>query len=137
MPQLDLGLLSAGSKDVKDRKGEECKFDHVMALQEEPIHITFLLPDDSTVSNEFKKGHTIAVLKAFLEDEYDLNQEETVSQVWLQKENIDERFVQQLCLDGNILLDPFSLTDFPCVLETSTIDIQVRRISSNDAKSRK
>eukprot|EP00644_Phytophthora_capsici_P013041 jgi/Phyca11/540786/estExt2_Genewise1Plus.C_PHYCAscaffold_50587 len=120
MPQLDLGLLSAGSKDVKDRKGEECKFDHVMALQEEPIHITFLLPDDSTVSNEFKKGHTIAVLKAFLEDEYDLNQEET-----------------QLCLDGNILLDPFSLTDFPCVLETSTIDIQVRRISSNDAKSRK
>ncbi|KAK1943883.1 Cytochrome P450 86A7 [Phytophthora citrophthora] len=68
----------------------------------------------------FKKGHTIAVLKAFLEDEYDLQQEET-----------------QLCLDGNILLDPFSLTDFPCVLEASAIDIQVRRTSSDDAKSRK
>ncbi|POM73843.1 hypothetical protein PHPALM_9271 [Phytophthora palmivora] len=56
--------------------------------------LLFLLPDDSTVSNEFKKGHTIAVLKAFLEDEYDLKQHET-----------------QLCLDGTVLLDHFSLTD--------------------------
>ncbi|KAL3661922.1 hypothetical protein V7S43_013215 [Phytophthora oleae] len=120
MPQLDLGLLTAASKDVEGRKGEESKFDHVMALQEESIHITFLLPDDSTVSSEFKKGHTIAVLKAFLEDEYDLKQEET-----------------QLCLDGTILLDPFSLTDFPCVVEASAVDIQVRRSSSDDAKSRK
>ncbi|POM81647.1 hypothetical protein PHPALM_354 [Phytophthora palmivora] len=121
MPQPVLNLsLSAASKDVATKRGEESKFDHVMALQEESIHITFLLPDDSTVSNEFKKGHTIAVLKAFLEDEYDLKQDET-----------------QLCLDGTVLLDPFSLTDFPCVLEASAIEIQVRHNSSGDAKSRK
>ncbi|KAG7390241.1 hypothetical protein PHYPSEUDO_008379 [Phytophthora pseudosyringae] len=119
-PVLELGLLSAARKDVDGKRGEESKFDHVVALQEEPIQITFLLPDDSTVSSEFKKGHTIAVLKAFLEDEYDLKQEE-----------------MQLCLDGAVLLDPFSLTDFPCVLEASAIDIQVRRTSSDDAKSRK
>ncbi|POM77117.1 hypothetical protein PHPALM_5548 [Phytophthora palmivora] len=121
MPQPVLNLrLSADTKDVATNRGEESKFDHVMALQEESIHITFLLPDDSTVSNEFKKGHTIAVLKAFLEDEYDLKQDET-----------------QLCLDGTILLDPFSLTDFPCVFEASVIDIQVHHNSSGDSKSRK
>ncbi|OWY94151.1 hypothetical protein PHMEG_00036202 [Phytophthora megakarya] len=119
-PVLNLGSLAAASKDDAGKRGEESKFDHAMALQEEPIQITFLLPDDSTVSNEFKKGHTIAVLKAFLENEYDLNQEET-----------------ELCLDGTVLLDPFSLTDFPCVLESSAIDIQVRHHSSDDAKSRK
>ncbi|KAE9002767.1 hypothetical protein PR003_g18067 [Phytophthora rubi] len=119
-PVLDLGLLSAASKEATVERGEESKFDDVMALQEEPIKITFLLPDDSTVTSEFKKGHTIAVLKAFLEDEYELKQEQT-----------------QLCLDGTMLLDPFSLTDFPCVLEASAIDIQVRHSSSDDAKSRK
>ncbi|ETK84812.1 hypothetical protein F441_10437 [Phytophthora nicotianae CJ01A1] len=120
MPQPVLNLeLSAASKDGVAKRGEETKFDHVMALQEEPVQITFLLPDDSTVSGEFKKGHTVAVLKVFLEDEYELKQEET-----------------QLCLDGTILLDPFSLTDFPCVLEASAIDIQVR-ITCADAKSRK
>ncbi|KUF98909.1 Cytochrome c oxidase assembly protein [Phytophthora nicotianae] len=106
MPQPVLNLeLSAASKDGVAKRGEETKFDHVMALQEEPV--------------QFKKGHTVAVLKVFLEDEYDLKQEET-----------------QLCLDGTILLDPFSLTDFPCVLEASAIDIQVR-ITCADAKSRK
>ncbi|KAL4111567.1 hypothetical protein PRIC1_003245 [Phytophthora ramorum] len=119
-PVLNLGLLGAASKDTAAKRGEESKLDHVMALQEEPIQITFLLPDDSTVSSEFKKGHTIAVLKAFLEDECDLQQDQT-----------------QLCLDGTVLLDPFSLTDFPCVLEASAIDVQVRRYSSDDAKSRK
>ncbi|KAH7470943.1 hypothetical protein KRP22_003183 [Phytophthora ramorum] len=119
-PVLNLGLLGAASKDTAAKRGEESKLDHVMALQEEPIQITFLLPDDSMVSSEFKKGHTIAVLKAFLEDECDLQQDQT-----------------QLCLDGTVLLDPFSLTDFPCVLEASAIDVQVRRYSSDDAKSRK
>ncbi|KAJ8550543.1 hypothetical protein ON010_g10526 [Phytophthora cinnamomi] len=63
-PVLDLGLLGAASKGAVGTRGEESKFDDVMALQEEPI--------------KFKKGHTIAVLKAFLEDEYDLKQEQTV-----------------------------------------------------------
>ncbi|RLN46725.1 hypothetical protein BBJ29_006748 [Phytophthora kernoviae] len=92
-PVLNLGLLSAASKDATARRGEESKLDHAVALQEEPI--------------QFKKGHTIAVLKAFLEDEYELKQEET-----------------QLCLEDTVLLDPFSLTDFPCVLEASAVEIQ-------------
>ncbi|KAF4042016.1 hypothetical protein GN244_ATG05740 [Phytophthora infestans] len=120
MPQPVLNLeLSAASKDGVAKRGEETKFDHVMALQEESVQITFLLPDDSTIASEFKKGQTIAVLKAFLEDEYDFKQQET-----------------QLCLDGTVLLDPFSLTDFPCVLEASAIEIQVRRTKA-EAKSRK
>ncbi|OWZ01951.1 hypothetical protein PHMEG_00026578 [Phytophthora megakarya] len=66
-PDLNLGSLAAASKDDAGKRGEESKFDHAMALQEEPIQvsdtmvwllnglnelITFLLPDDSTVSNE-------------------------------------------------------------------------------------
>lgn len=39
-PALNLGLLGAASKDVAAKRGEESKFDHVMALQEEPIQVT-------------------------------------------------------------------------------------------------
>jgi hypothetical protein len=34
-----LGLLGAASKDAGAARGEESKFDHVMALQEEPIQV--------------------------------------------------------------------------------------------------
>lgn len=118
-PVLNLGLPSADSKNAITRRGDETKFDRIIAVQEEPVQITFFMPDDSIISKEFKKGHTVAVLKACLEDEYNLKQEET-----------------QLYLDGALLLDPLSLTDFPCILKVSAVDIQVRRACS-DAKSRK
>ncbi|KAG7394879.1 hypothetical protein PHYBOEH_004503 [Phytophthora boehmeriae] len=102
-PVLNLGLLSAAGKDEPSRRGGESKFDHAVALQEESI--------------QFKKGHTIAVLKAFLEEEYEFKQEET-----------------QLYLEDSVLLDPFSLTDFPCVLEASSIEIQVRRTAGKSRK---
>lgn len=38
-PVLDLGLLTAASKDAAVGRGEESKFDDVMALQEEPIKV--------------------------------------------------------------------------------------------------
>jgi hypothetical protein len=38
-PALNLGLLGAASKDAGAARGEESKFDHVMALQEEPIQV--------------------------------------------------------------------------------------------------
>ncbi|CEG43484.1 Ubiquitin domain [Plasmopara halstedii] len=119
-PVHNVGLISVDRKDTSANEGEECKFDRVMALQEEPVQITFLMPDCSTFSKKFKKGHTITVLKACLQDEYDLKQEET-----------------QLLLDGVVLLDPLSLTDFPRILKASAVDIQVRRACFCDAKSRK
>lgn len=94
---------------------------------------------------QFKKGHTIAVLKAFLEDEYDLKQEQTVRAVaCCTKGSCWGKLVADTCTVRAATLPerghaagPVLLDRLPCVLEASAIDIQVRRSGSGDAKSRK
>ncbi|GAB9474359.1 hypothetical protein Gpo141_00011489 [Globisporangium polare] len=112
-PELSFGLALAARKD-SGAEQEECKFDDVMALQEEAIQVKFLLPDDSTITHEFKKGHTVTVLKCFLEEELELQQHNT-----------------QLFLENRLMLDPFSLTDFKCVLSARSIEIEVRQVAGS------
>ncbi|KAF1327820.1 hypothetical protein FI667_g7394, partial [Globisporangium splendens] len=56
-PELSFGLALAAVRNgddasANDHAQEECKFDDVMMLQEEPIQVKFLLPDDLTVTHE-------------------------------------------------------------------------------------
>ncbi|ETV98773.1 hypothetical protein H310_08288 [Aphanomyces invadans] len=78
-----------------DREGET-KEDDARRLQEEDIEITFELPDQSEARQKFKKGQTVMVLKSFLETEFDLHMPSI-----------------RLVHNDVVLLDPYSLTDYP------------------------
>ncbi|KAJ0395269.1 hypothetical protein P43SY_008435 [Pythium insidiosum] len=66
------------SRFVNLEREAETKADDIRALQEEPINVTFVLPDDSLITHTFRKGQTVQVLKSFLEVEFDFTQANTV-----------------------------------------------------------
>lgn len=71
------------------------------AIQEKDVLIVFELPDGSQGEKTFKYGHTIELLKSFVEGEYGIPMTE-----------------QCLYLDDRKLDNPFSLLDYPEVKGT-------------------
>lgn len=67
-----------------------------IGIQERPVSVVFDLPDGSQGESTFKLGHTVEVLKSFIESEYGIPMAD-----------------QRLFLDTKPMLDPFSLLDYP------------------------
>jgi hypothetical protein len=84
---LDLSL-AAEAKQFRNRTEPE--------IQEESLTIVFDLPDGSQGENVFKLGQTVEVLKSYVESEFGIPMME-----------------QTLYLDDKVMLNPFSLLDFP------------------------
>ncbi len=70
-------------------------------IQEKDILIVFDLPDGSQGEHNFKLGHTVEVLKSFIESEYGIPMMEQT--LYLDMEHAD----------GKRLDNPFSLLDYP------------------------
>ncbi|KAJ8599762.1 hypothetical protein CTAYLR_003406 [Chrysophaeum taylorii] len=77
------------------------------ALGEEVL-VVFELPDGSEGEKRFKMGHTVQLLKSFVEDEYEIPMGS-----------------QRLFLDDQVMLDPLTLSDFPAITPHSTIFVRV------------
>lgn len=88
MKGMNLDLSLAEPKE--EYNDESCS-----RVQEEAVNVVFDLPDGSQGENIFKMGHTVQVLKSFVETEYGIPMAE-----------------QQLFLEERILHDPFSLLDY-------------------------
>ncbi|TMW69637.1 hypothetical protein Poli38472_001793 [Pythium oligandrum] len=106
---LGLSLALAHEDHREEAQEEESKLDDIIALQEEQIKVKFVLPDDSTITQAFKKGQTVQVLKCYLEEELEIQQS-----------------TAQLFLNDRLMLDPLSLTDFKGVENARTIEVHVR-----------
>jgi len=68
----------------------------VVGIQEKSITVVFDLPDGSQGESTFKLGHTVEVLKSFVESEYGI-----------------PMAAQSLFLESKPMFDPFSLLDYP------------------------
>jgi len=89
---LSFAMAEAMSKDGKansELKGEE-------GVQEESILVIFDLPDGSQGESQFKLGQTVEFLKSYVESEYGIPMMEQV-----------------MYLEDKVMLNPFSLLDFP------------------------
>ena len=87
---LDLSF-AAGSKEPL--YGQQHRSYHI---QEQEVMVVFDLPDGSQGENRFKLGQTVEVLKSFVESEYGIPMQE-----------------QELYLEDELLLNPFTLLDYP------------------------
>lgn len=92
-PTAESKHSSNHNKDNKSGNGEEYM---EPAIQEKDVLIVFELPDGSQGEKSFKYGHTIELLKSFVEGEYGIPMQE-----------------QELYLDDRKLENPFSLLDYP------------------------
>lgn len=72
------------------------------------VNVVFDLPDGSQGENSFKLGHTVEVLKSFVENEYGIPMAD-----------------QSLFLDAKPMFDPFSLLDYPETKGTDEIYVRV------------
>ncbi|KAF0719572.1 Aste57867_941 [Aphanomyces stellatus] len=88
----------------------ESKVEEARRLQEEEISITFELPDESEAQQQFKKGQTVAVLKSYLSTEFDLPMTSI-----------------KLMLGDVVLVDPYSLTDYPEMERFDAVRIVVKQ----------
>ena len=88
MKGMELNLsLAAARKD---------SFDGSHGINEQDVLVVFELPDGSQGENRFKLGHSVEVLKSFVESEYGIPMED-----------------QKLYLEDKLMLNPFSLLDYP------------------------
>ena len=78
--------------DSKDGEGEL----EEIPIQESCVLVVFDLPDGSQGENVFKLGHTVEVLKSFVESEYGIPM-------------VD----QNMFIEEKHMLDPLSLLDYP------------------------
>ena len=92
---IALDLSGARGTDSRDDYRME---DMVVVQQEAPVTVVFELPDGSTDEREFMMGQTVEVLKSYLQAEFGMP--------------IDE---QSLLMDGEPLIDPLSLLDYPAI----------------------
>ena len=90
---IDMELL-----EKAERNAETTEEDDIMKRLDAPVLVVFELPDGSEGEQTFKLGQTVEVLKAFVEDEFE----------------IDMRSCR-LYLGDEEMPDPFSLSDFPAV----------------------
>ena len=73
-------------------------------LAGEAVPITFTMPDGTAVQRSYRMGHTIALIKAHLEDYHGLPYDRTV-----------------LTLKDMVCIDPLSLNDLPFVANEENI----------------
>jgi hypothetical protein len=79
------------------------------SLAGEAVPITFKLPDGSVVERSYRMGHTIALIKAHLEDYHHLPYDKTT-----------------LKLNGTVCIDPLSLNDLPFKAnEENIVDVEL------------
>jgi hypothetical protein len=90
MNLLDLSFAAGSKEPLYD---PQCRAYHI---QEQEVLVLFDLPDGSQGEHRFKLGQTVEVLKSFVESEYGIPMQE-----------------QELYLDDKLLLNPFSLLDYP------------------------
>ncbi|KAH8046544.1 hypothetical protein JL722_13603 [Aureococcus anophagefferens] len=90
MPRDDDGDDCKRSSKACESKGDD---DYVTA-----VLVVFELPDGSEGEKHFKMGHTVEVLKSFVEEEFEI-----------------PMGVQSLYLDETLMLDPLSLSDYPAI----------------------
>ena len=82
----------------------------------------FDLPDGSQGESKFKLGQTVEVLKSFVESEYGIPMTE-------QELYLDTGFGQP-----KIMMDPFSLLDFPEAKGLSELIVRVEGALPSDSK---
>lgn len=98
---MNLDLSQFSRADGKGGRGADSgsKGDDSMSepsIQEKSVLVVFELPDGSQGEKTFKYGHTVELLKSFVEEEYGIPMLE-----------------QALYLDDRKLENPFSLLDYP------------------------
>jgi len=93
MNLLDLSFAAGSKEPLYDPQHR------VHHIQEQEVLVVFDLPDGSQGENRFKLGQTVEVLKSFVESEYGIPMQE-----------------QELYLDDKLLLNPFSLLDYPGII---------------------
>eukprot|EP00968_Pinguiococcus_pyrenoidosus_P026322 scaffold7068_cov301-Pinguiococcus_pyrenoidosus.AAC.17 len=103
--RLNVRAAQEKSSDVDDLYAVE---DKITVQQETPVRVVFELPDGSMDEHDFLLGQTVLVLKTYLFEEF-------------QMELADQR----LYLDGELMLDPFSLSDFPSIRADEEVYIVV------------
>ena len=90
---IDMELL-----EKAERNQQETAEDDIMKRLDAPVLVVFELPDGSEGEQTFKLGQTVEVLKAFVEDEFEIDMGSC-----------------RLYLGDEEMPDPFSLSDFPQV----------------------
>ena len=88
--------MSAVAKAERN-PGDEAH-DRIARTLDERVLVVFELPDGSEGEKTFKLGQTVEVLKAFVEDEFEIDMSSS-----------------RLYLGDEEMPDPFSLSDFPAV----------------------
>lgn len=116
--QLDLSFTAASKKvrkglDFKQNSdsaadGESYTDLEELPVQESSVTVVFDLPDGSQGENVFKLGHTVEVLKSFVESEYGIPMTD-----------------QQMYIEDKHMLDPLSLLDYPEAKGESEVFIRV------------
>ncbi len=115
---MGLGLgLGLNIAETKERAGLGGMMDECMGLQEQEVEVVFDLPDGSQGEGQFKLGHSIELLKSYVESEYGIPMED-----------------QRMYIDDKMMLDPLSLLDYPEAKGLSEIFIRVEGTLPADSK---
>lgn len=116
--QLDLSFAAA-SKDMGRRLDFKRGDDEAeeIPIQESSVLVVFDLPDGSQGESEFKLGHTVEVLKSFVESEYGIPMAS-----------------QDMFIEEKHMLDPLSLLDYPEAKGESEVYIRVEGPLPSESK---
>lgn len=112
---LDLSFTSSNSAKQDEDKNSN-------GVQEESVLVVFDLPDGSQGESKFKLGQTVEVLKSFIESEYGIPMMDQVLYL--------ETGVGQ----PKVMMDPFSLLDFPEAKGLPELFVRVEGILPSDSK---
>lgn len=99
-----------------------------VGIQEKMVNVVFDLPDGSQGENSFKLGHTVEVLKSFIENEYGSTLVFIIhlTHRWLNCRRTGIPMAEQsLFLDSKPMFDPFSLLDYPEAKGTDELYVRV------------
>jgi hypothetical protein len=94
-PRIGIDLESLAKAE---RNAEATAEDDIIRRLDAPVLVVFELPDGSEGEKTFKLGQTVELLKAFVEDEFEIDMSSS-----------------RLYLGDEEMPDPFSLSDFPAV----------------------
>lgn len=100
-PKAALGLrgLDISAVVKSERNPRPCaEHERVERALDAQVLVVFELPDGSEGEKHFKMGHTVEVLKSFVEEEFEI-----------------PMGIQSLYLDETLMLDPLSLSDYPAI----------------------
>ena len=101
---------------MESKKGADVEQEEI-PIQESSILVVFDLPDGSQGESEFKLGHTVEVLKSFVESEYGIPMAS-----------------QSMFIEEKHMLDPLSLLDYPEAKGESEVFIRVEGPLPSESK---